>query len=327
MNILVTGSTGFVGSNLCRGLIDQGHRVRAFHRSSSNLRLLEGLPVEHVLGDLTQPETLEAAMEGAEVVFHAAAWLGDSHQTGRQYAVTVEGTRVALQAARKAGVRRVVHTSTAATLGMPDQSFPGQTELLNENHAWNIRPDDYPYGYAKYLAEQEVQKAVAQGLDVVIVNPCLVFGAGDLYRQASSLITQVADRHLTVVTEGGVNCVHIEDVVRGHLAALDCGRTGERYILGSENLSFRQLLQMIAGAAGVPAPHRMVPASLLRAMAGPAQLLHSYLSLPVSPEMLRMAGYNFFYDLHKAEKELGLTQRRPVQEAIQEAYAWYTQAN
>ena len=118
-------------------------------------------------------------MQGIEVVFHAAAWMGGHDQPGRQYAVTVEGTRNMLQAARKAGVRRVVHTSSVAALGVPDAARqPNEAQLMNENHTWNYRPDYYPYGYAKYLAELEVQKAVAQGLDVVIVNPTLVFGAG-----------------------------------------------------------------------------------------------------------------------------------------------------
>src|SRR5512142_1632231 len=119
MNVLVTGSTGFLGAQLCRELLAQGHLVRAFHRASSPMRLLEGLEVEHALGDLTQPETIQAAMEGIEAVFHTAAWMGGHDQPGRQYAVTVEGTRNVMQAARKAGVKRVIHTSSAAALGVP----------------------------------------------------------------------------------------------------------------------------------------------------------------------------------------------------------------
>jgi dihydroflavonol-4-reductase len=327
MHILVTGSTGFIGAHLCRGLLVRGHQVRAFHRASSSLRLLEGLEVEHALGDLTQPESLQAAIEGIEVVFHAAAWMGGHDQPGRQYTVTVEGTRNVLQAAYKAGVRRVVHTSSAAALGIPD--FTGQNrepQLISENHTWNYRPDFYPYGYAKYLAELEAQKAIAQGLDVVIVNPTVVFGAGDIYRQTSSLVTQVAERRLSVAIEGGINCVHIADVVDGHLAALACGKTGQRYILGGENLTHLRLLQMIAECAGVPEPGIVLPTGLVRAMTGPARLLQTFLSLPVSPELLRLAGYCFYYDLQKAESGLGLTQHRPVKEAITEAYNWFKQS-
>lgn len=322
MKVLVTGSTGFIGSALCRELIARGHEVRAFHRPSSSLILLGGLEVEHAPGDLTQPETIQPAVDGVEAVFHAAAWMGGGSQAGRQYTVTVEGTRNILQAARKAGVRRVVHTSSAAALGVP-RVGSRERLLINENHTWNYRPDFYPYGYAKYLAELEVQKAVALGLDAVIVNPTLVFGAGDLHRQADSIIMQVADRRLTTAVEGGINCVHLADVVDGHLAALELGRCGERYILGGENLTHIQLLQLIARITGVPGPNLVLPAGLLRALTGLAQTFEAFVTLPVSPELLRLAGYYFFYDLHKAENELGLSERRPVEEAIVEAYAWF----
>lgn len=324
MKILVTGSTGFIGSNLCRALLERGHAVRAFHRPSSQQRLLDELNVEHVLGDLTQPETLETAMEGVEVVFHAAAWLGGSEQSGRQYAVTVEGTRSLLNAARKAGVRRVIHTSSVAALGVPE---PGGRDipLMNERHTWNYRPDYYPYGYAKYLAELEVQKVVAQGLDVVITNPTLVFGAGDLHRQAGSIITQVANRRISYAIDGGINCVHIEDVIDGHLLAMEKGRCGERYILGGENLTHLEMLRMIAEVTRAPAPNLVLPTGLLRAAAGPAGMLQSFLNLPVAPELLRLTGLYFYYDLAKANSELEMPARRPVKEAIAEAYAWFTQ--
>ncbi|MBE0696866.1 MAG: NAD-dependent epimerase/dehydratase family protein, partial [Anaerolineaceae bacterium] len=261
-------------------------------------------------------------VQGMEIVFHAGAWMGGHDPTGQQYAVTVEGTRNLLLAARRAAVSRVIHTSSVAALGVP-QNLQGQPALIDEHHSWNFRQDYYPYGYAKYLAEQEVQKAVAMGLDVVIVNPTVVFGAGDIYRQAGSIITQVSQRRLSVATEGGINCVHIADVTDGHMAALACGKSGERYIIGGENLTYLELLQMIAGAAGVPAPNMVVPAWLLRFLSNPAQTMRAFLSLPVSPEMLHMAGIYFFYNLKKSETELGLTIHRPVIDAISEALEWF----
>lgn len=321
MNVLVTGSTGFIGSSLCRGLVEAGHQVRAFHRNSSTLRLLDGLAVEHATGDLTQPDTLQAAMQDVEVVFHAAAWMGSS-EPGRLYAVTVEGTREALAAARKSGVRRVVLTSSVAALGVPELGVPS---LLNENHTWNLRPDYYPYGYAKYLAELEGQKAVALGQDVVTVNPSLVFGRGDLYRQSHSIVMQVAQRKVGVAIEGGVNVVHIDDVVAGHLAALERGQTGERYILAGENMSYLTLLQRIAAVVGAPAPNLVLPAGLVRTLGGLARLFKNYLDLPVSPEYFHLAGYYFYFDSRKAQEALGLPPPRPAEEAIAEAYAWFRQ--
>jgi dihydroflavonol-4-reductase len=324
MKVLVTGSTGFIGSSLCRALLERGHAVRAFHRPSSKLRLLDGLEVEHATGDLTQPETLEAAVQGVEVVFHAAAWMGGSEQNGRQYAITVEGTRSLLQEAQRASVRRVVHTSSVAALGVPEEN-QGTPALMDENHTWNYRPDLHPYGYAKYLAELEVQKAVSRGIDAVIVNPTLVFGRGDLYRQSSSIVTQVAERRLPVGVSGGLNCVHIDDVIEGHIAAMELGRTGERYILGGENLTFMEMLQTIASVTGAPAPDRALPTGLLHALSRPAHLFQSFVHLPVSADLLQLAGRFFYYDTRKAGEALGLTVRRGARQAFQEAYEWFSQ--
>jgi dihydroflavonol-4-reductase len=323
---LVTGSTGFIGSHLCRELLARGFAVRALHRPTSTLRLLEGLEVEHALGDLTQPETLRNAVEGIEIVFHAAAWMGGHDAAGQMHAVTVGGTRSLLQAARQAGVRRFVYTSSVAALGVPLAVGLGSdspTALIDERHTWNTLPEHYPYGYAKYLAEMEVQKAVAMGLDAVIVNPTYVLGAGDVYRQAGSIVSQVAERRLSIATEGGINCVHVADVTEGHLAAMACGKTGERYILGGENLSHLQLLQLIAGAANVPAPSMVLPAGLVRSLARPAQILRNFLNLPVTPELLRMAGVYFYYDTKKAAAELGMASSRPVIDAVNEALEWF----
>lgn len=319
MKILVTGSTGFIGAALCRALVEQGHSVRAFHRSSSNLRLLEGLSVDHSIGDLTQPQTVEAAMQDMEVVFHAAAWMGSS-EPGKLYAVTVEGTRAVAQAAIKLGVRRLVHTSSVAALGAPP---PGEPELLNERHTWNLRPEDWPYGYSKYLAELEIQKAVAQGLDAVIVNPTLVFGRGDIYRKSSSLVKQVATRKVSVAVDGGLNAVHLDDVIDGHLAALARGSTGERYILGGENLTILSLLQVIARVSGVPAPSVTLPGGLVRALRRPAALLEHFLDFPVSADLLLLAGRYFYFDIHKAQDMLLLPAPRPIAQAVAEAFDWF----
>jgi dihydroflavonol-4-reductase len=324
MKVLVTGSTGFIGGALCRELTGRGHEVHAFHRASSALRLLEELPVLHAIGDLAQAETLLSAMQGIEVVFHAAALLsGDD--PGRMYAVTVEGTRAVLEAARKADVRRVVHTSSVAALGVPESGPVDLPGLLNESHTWNYLPERWPYGYAKYLAELEVQKAVAEGQDIVIVNPSIVYGAGDVYRQTSSLVVQVARHKLPALVEGGANFVHLQDVVDGHLAALEKGQCGERYILGGENLTLVKAVEKAAVVVGVHPPLIVLPGGVGRALAGPAMLLRNILDLPVGPEILYLAGKYFYYDTHKAQVELGLTTPRPVEEGMAEAYAWFQQ--
>lgn len=319
MNILVTGSTGFIGSHLCRALIAAGHRVRAFHRSTSSLRMLVDLPLEHVIGDLTQPETIPPAMEGIEAVFHVAAFLGGK-QPGKHYAITVEGTRRLARAALDAGVRRLVHTSSIAALGLPE---PGCKELLDENHTWNSRPEAYPYGYAKYLAEMEIQKAVAQGLDAVIVNPSLVYGPGDVYRQSSSPLLAAARGKIPVSVEGGVNVVHIEDVVAGHLAALEQGKTGRRYILGGANMPLHSMVLLAARITGVRPPALILPGGLLRFFAAPLGLLQNYLDLPVPVDLFYLAGLYFYFNTARARLELGLSAPRPAEEAIRAALDWF----
>jgi dihydroflavonol-4-reductase len=325
MDVLVTGATGFVGSQLCRALVERGDRVRAFHRATSSLVGLEGLEVEHFIGDLTQPETLAPAMQGAEAVFHTAAQLGGVSDLRLYQTVTVAGTRAVLEAARTAGVRRVVHTSSVAALGVPETGQGGANAaptLLDEHHTWNYVPERWPYGYAKYLAELEVQKAVAQGLEVVIVNPGYVLGAGDVYRQSSSLITTVAEGRLAVTVAGGLNVVHIDDVVAGHLAALERGCPGERYILGGQNMTYTHLLALAAQATGVRAPATQLPTGLVRMLSTPARWVRSFVKLPVGPELLALAGYYFYFDTRKAHEILALSEPRQIEDAIREAYAW-----
>ena len=302
MKVLVTGSSGFIGGTLCRLLVESGYEVRAFHRSTSNLRLMEGLPVEHVIGDLSQPETVQAAVAGVEAVFHLAAWVG-MNDPGRLYAITVEGTRAVVQAALKAGVRRLVYTSSVAALGIPE---PGIPSLHDEHSTWNFTPELLPYGYAKYLAELEIQKGVAQGLDAVTVNPALVIGPGDLYRQATSFVLQIARRKVGVAVEGGVNVVHMADVAQGQMAACCTGAAGERYILGGQNLTYLDLAQRIARIAGVPIPAVVLPGGLVRGLRGPARSVRAFFELPVTAGCFILAGATCISIPAKRALSLGL---------------------
>jgi dihydroflavonol-4-reductase len=327
VTILVTGATGFIGSHLCRALVEHGEAVRAFHRPSSQLVGLEGLPVEHALGDITQPETLEAALHGVQTVFHTAAYLGPARDLDYAYGVTVGGTRTLLAAAQHAGVERVIHTSSVAALGVPIHTPASPDPALNrgmdETHTWNFPPHLWPYGHAKYLAEMEVQHAVARGLDAVIVNPAVVVGPGDLNRVSGEIILQVARGRVPVSIPGGLNVIHIADVVRGHLVAWKQGRTGERYILGHENLTHRAFLELVASVTGARPPRIFLPARPVRWLARPVTFLARWLPLPIAGEALHKAGYHFYYDTRKARSQLGLDQLLSARQGIEEAYVWY----
>lgn len=327
MRALITGSNGFIGGALCAALIEKGFSVRAFHRVSSNLTLIKDLPVEHVLGDLTHPDSLITAMQGVDVVFHTAAFLGNSNKPAEHLSITVKGTQAVMNAALQAGVDRVVHTSSIAALGVP--SYPSELDppdhspILNENSTFNIRGDYWPYGYAKYLAEMEIQKFVAKGLDVVIVNPSYVVGPGDIYRVKDSPFERIASNHVPFIPTGGINIVHILDVVQGQIAALNVGKRGERYILAQENLTFKSLFQKISNQTHIPLKKIILPGKLVRPFVNPLRLIQSLVNIPVSVELIRFAGYGFYVSNEKSIRDLQLTYQHTSDEAIRDALQWF----
>ena len=323
MLALVTGSTGFIGSHLCRALLEAGYRVRAFHRQTSSLDLLRHLEVEHAIGDVAQPQTLSAALAGVDVVFHAASKVDYWRGSDGMYAITVGGTRNVLQAALNAGVQRVIYTSSVAALGVPSSQ---SSQPINENHAWNYRPEWWRYGHAKHLAERQVQSAVAQGLDAVIVNPSMVLGSGDIHRISGEIVVQVARGIVRFGIPGGMNAIHIDDVARGQILALEHGRTGERYILGGENDTFLHFIQKTAEVVGRRPPTLIIPSWFLRPLASPLDLLCRFIPMPINGDLLRFSSRHLYYDTTKALQELGFVANYSVREALQDAYDWYKNA-
>jgi len=322
MLTLVTGSTGFLGSHLCRALASAGHAVRALHRPTSSLEALEGLPVETVPGDILDPASLACAFDGVQVAFHAAAEMGPWRRPEQMRASHIIGTRNVVSAALEARVERLVHLSSVAALGIPDR--PGEdAPWLTEDHPWNASPRAWPYGFAKYRAEGKVLDGVARGLDAVIVNPALVIGPGDVHRVRSSLIWQVAQGRVPAAVHAGLNVVHVDDVIEGCLAALGRGRRGQRYILAGENLTVSQILAQAAQAAGRHPPRWILPTWLVRSLAIPLEAIARSLSIPFNAGLLRFAGYYFYYDQTKARTELGLPRPRPFRQAAEAAVAWY----
>lgn len=326
MLALVTGATGFLGSHICRMLLEAGHGVRAFHRPSSRLALLEGLTVQHAIGDVTDGASLEAAMHGVDAVFHAAAKVDYWRDSRGMYEITVGGTTNVLRAAMASGVKRVVHISSVAALGVPEdvRKYPSkEPTLLNETHVWNYKPQWWRYGHAKHLSEREVQKAVAEGLDVVILNPASIYGPGDINRVSGDLIIQVAKGRLPFALEGGMNVVDVRDVAYGALAAYERGKCGERYIIGGENLTHSEFVTQVAEIVGRKPPGWIAPTWLVRRLATPVDWLSNLFPLPTNGDLLRFAGLYFYYDTSKARHELGLSQPRSARTAAEDTYHWY----
>ena len=316
MNILVTGATGLIGSALVRQLVDQDDTtVRIFRRESSDL---DGLGeaadvVEHAVGDVTDPLSLLEAMDGVDHVYHAAALLGAEAGTSSDAIreVNVGGTANVVNAALDTTVQRLVHTSSMATLGGPANSDTPIDETARARDA----AQQSTYGRSKVDAELEVHRGIAEGLDAVIVNPSLVFGVGTPGRSTRRLVDSVRGGWLPGVPPGGTNVVDVEDVALGMRRAMAYGATGERYFLGSQNLSWRTIFQTLAHAFDVTPPRRTVPPWMLT---GLAWIAEGWAFLTRSdPFLSRARARGLTRTLHftnrKAREELGCT-FRPFEE-------------
>lgn len=322
MSTLVTGSTGFVGSHVTRQLLAAGHRVRVLVRRSSNRQALEGLAVEPVEGDLRDSPSLDRAMRGVRFVFHVAAdyrlWAKAPEEI---YESNVGGTRRVLEAARQAGVERVVYTSTVATIAVPRHGGG----LPNEATEATLDQMIGHYKRSKFLAEIEAIKAAAAGVPVVIVNPTAPVGPGDWKPTPTGrIIVDFLSGKMPAYVDTGLNVVAVEDVATGHLLAAEKGRIGERYILGCRNMTLREILEALGPIAGRRAPRVRLPHALALA-AGYADEWFSRLTgrepqIPV--EGVKMSRHRMFVASDKAERELGY---RPgsIEGGLERAVRWY----
>jgi dihydroflavonol-4-reductase len=316
---LVTGGTGFLGSHIARTLVEAGHTARILRRPTSRLDLLDGLPVEHAIGDVVDPPSLEQAMQGCDWVFHVAA-VADYWRANRikLYLVNVNGTVNVLRAAKRAGVRRVIFTSSGAAVGLRDDGRPADESVL-----FNLPPGAFPYGHSKFLAEQEVRRAVADGQDVVILNPSVVLGPGDLNQISGSGVVEMARGNVFVYPVGGATVIDVRDVAAAHLAAAERGRAGERYLLGALDISHRALMKLIARVVGVPAPVVPVPAAIIPTLALLTGLLRRVgATLPIDDNQIRLSSRNVFFDCHKAWRELGQP-AIDLRQSLEDTYRWY----
>lgn len=321
MRALVTGGTGFVGSNLVAGLTARGISVRVLHRAGSSVAALAGLAYDDAIGDvLGSADELIAAVSGCDWVFHAAA-IADywRRSPADLYRVNVEGTRNVLAAARHAGVARFVFTSSIAAMGNPPAG-----QRLDETSTFAMRPARFRYGHSKHLAEIEVQRAVTAGLPAVIVNPGIVIGARDLNLGAGSLILEAGRGRLRVAPPGGATFVAVTDVVRTHLAAAEVGRIGERYIVPGTDLRYRDAFRVICDVVGLARPPRVLPRwtrpILTAGLAGARAVAGR--RVPIDTTQLRLSFATIYADGGKATDELSVT-ATPLRDAVQAAYAWY----
>jgi dihydroflavonol-4-reductase len=301
---LVTGANGFVGSHVVRALVARGDRVRALTRSNADISALRGVDCEIVRGDVRDPESLKVACKGCDEVYHVAAdyrlWVVDERP---MYEINVDGTRNVINAARSAGVARIVHTSTVGALGIPHDA-PG-----TEDTPVTLEDMVGPYKRSKFLAERVALDAAREGVPVVIVNPSTPIGPLDFKPTPTGrMIVDFLARKMPAYVDTGLNLVGVEDCARGHLLAAERGGVGEKYILGGENLTLAQFLKRLAAMSGLPGPRMRIPYAVAFGFAlGAEALARTVTHKPPRASLteVRMARKKMFFDSSKAKRELG----------------------
>lgn len=315
----VTGGTGFIGANLVRLLLNNNYAVRALVRPNSNLENLKNLDVEIVEGNLTD-SNLSQALKGCQVLFHCAAhyslWQKDKSLLERY---NIFGTRNILAAARQAEIERTIYTSSVAAIGVK----PGI--VVDETYQSPVEKLVGYYKKSKYWAEQEAHHAVKLGQDIVIVNPSTPVGPWDIKpTPTGDLILRFLNRKMPAYVNTGLNFIDVRDVAQGHLLALETGKTGERYILGHQNLTLKEFLDLLSEITGLPAPQKTVPIWLPLSVAWVDEMILSRLgktpSIPL--DGVRMSRQSMYYNASKAVQELGLPQSS-IKTALKDAVNWF----
>lgn len=321
MKTLVTGATGFLGSHVARQLASAEQAVRVLVRPTSKVKVLDGVAVEFVEGDLRDAASLTRAMQGVQHVYHVAAdyrlW---AKNPGEIYESNVEGTRRLIEAAHRAGVERLVYTSTVATIAVP-----GHGALPNEATWAKLDEMIGHYKRSKFLAEQVALDAAKSGAPVIIVNPTAPVGPGDWKPTPTGrIILDFLKGKMPAYVDTGLNVAPVEDVATGHLLAAEKGRFGERYILGGRNMTLKQILDALAAIAGRSAPRIRLPHAVAL-MAGYADEIFSRIlgrepQIPV--EGVKMSRHKMFVESDKAQRELGYHPTK-VEAALERAVRWY----
>lgn len=321
---LITGGSGFVGAAIVRAFVTAGYPVRVLVRSSSPRDNLSGLEVECFEGDARNAADVELAMNGMRYVVHTAAdyrlWARDPDEIMRNNLLS---TQAMVEAARRSGVERMVYTSSVATLAPHDDGTPAdETSRLTEHAAIGA------YKRSKVIAEQAVERAIKDGLPAVIVNPTAPVGPRDIRPTPTGrIIIEAAMGRMPAYVDTGLNLVHVDDVAAGHLAALERGRIGERYILGGQDVTLAEMLRQIAQMVGKRAPSIRLPRELLFPLAAGAEMVARATGREpfITLDGLRMAKYRMFFSSTKAERELGF-RARPYVEGLRDAIEWFVQA-
>jgi dihydroflavonol-4-reductase len=322
MKVFITGATGFVGSHVAQLLSAQGAELRLLVRSTSRTENIADLTAERVTGDLRDPDSLKKAMQGCEFVFHVAAdyrlWVRDPEQ---MYRCNVEGTRAMIRAARESGVRRVIYTSSVATMG-----FTSTGHIADENSAVRLRDMVGHYKRSKFMAEEIALEAGRNGENVVVVNPTTPIGEQDIKPTPTGrIIVDFLKRKFPAYVDTGLNLADVKEIARGHLLAMEKAVPGERYILGGENLTLKKILDKLSALTGLPSPRMRVPHAVALGFAALDQFFVGSI-LRKEPratvDAVRMGYKKMFASSARAERVMGY-KVIPVDDALRRAIHWF----
>jgi dihydroflavonol-4-reductase len=319
MRVFVTGGNGFIGSRVVRALSLHGHAVRLLLRQTSRTARLEGLSYERAEGDVRDGASLERAMDSCDAVIHLASvsnW--NDIQSPLMRTVVVEGTAHVLKAMRARGIVRAVYISSATAINGSDRP-----QVHDERSAYALAGRHFAYAHAKREAEELCHGANAAGLSVVIANPAEVYGPGDDDLVTAGNLIDLVRSNPVLACTGGTSVVHVDDVSEGIVSALERGRANERYILGGENLTIRQIAELSCSLAGVRRRIIVAPNVLIRGLAALAATLH--LPLPFNPAVIPYATRFWFMDAGKATRELGV-RFRSARDVLEPTIAWLRQS-
>jgi len=324
MKVFLTGSTGFVGSHVARAYAGQGAELRLLTRTTSKLAAIEELAADLVVGDLREPESLRTALRGCDALVHVAAdyrlWVRDPEE---MYAANVDGTRELLRIAREERVAKVVYTSSVATMG-----FKTDATIVDELTPVSLEEMIGHYKRSKFLAEQEAIAAARAGQHVMVLNPTTPIGPGDAKPTPTGrIIVDFLNRKFPAYVDTGLNFVDVTEVARMHVAALERGTPGERYILGGENLTLKQILDRMSAITGLPSPTMKVPHAVALAFAFFDEAITGKLrgrEPRATVEAVRMGRKVMFASSAKAERELGF-RVLPIYNAMRAAIEWFVE--
>jgi dihydroflavonol-4-reductase len=322
MKIFVTGATGFVGHHVARALAAQGAELRLLVRKSSNLANLEGIAGDTVVGDLAEPASLASAFDGCDAVMHVAAdyrlWIPDPQA---MYRANVDGTRELLRLAREAKVRRVVYTSSVATMGFRHDGL-----IVNEDTPVTLEKMVGHYKRSKFLAEQEAMAAASKGQEVMILNPTTPIGSHDAKPTPTGRIfVDFLNRKFPAYVDTGLNLVDVSEVAKTHAAALEMGTPGRRYILGGENLTLKQILDKMSAITGIPSPTVKIPFAVAATYAFFEENITGRIRKKeprATLEEVRMGRKKMYASSARAQQELGF-RVAPVYPAMRAAIEWF----